>query len=74
MIVVSKKEIDFAVFLLHKLARSWGKPVPDAYQILASTGILDDYILAHYDTLHTLGAEYLVDDITAFVHEKGVIL
>jgi len=71
---ISHKEIDFAVFLLHKLAKSWGKPVPETYQILASSGILDDYILASYDTLHTLGSEYLVEDITTFVHEKGIAL
>ncbi|MGN0164253.1 MAG: DUF3791 domain-containing protein [Candidatus Ornithomonoglobus sp.] len=27
-----------------------------------------------YDTLHTLGREYLIDDITSFVHEKGVTI
>ncbi len=31
-----------------------------------------DYILECYDTLHTLGTEYLVEDITEFAKEKGV--
>ena len=40
--------------------------------ILNSTGILDDYIIKCYDVLHTLGKEYLVEDITEFVREKGI--
>lgn len=30
------------------------------------------YVIACYDTLHTLGKEYLVEDITEFVKEKGI--
>ena len=33
---------------------------------------LDDYIIKCYDVLHTLGKEYLVEDITEFVREKGI--
>lgn len=39
----------------------------EVYEILDSTGILDDYIIKCYDVLHTLGKEYLVEDITEFV-------
>ncbi|MDR3224951.1 MAG: DUF3791 domain-containing protein [Clostridiales Family XIII bacterium] len=40
--------------------------------MLLETDILDGYILKCYDTLHTLGAEYLVDDLTEFTRERGV--
>ena len=42
------------------------------YKILNDTGILDNYIIGCYDVLHTQGKEYLVDDITEFVREKGI--
>ena len=42
------------------------------YDILNSTGILDDYIIKCYDVLHALGKEFLVEDITEFVREKGI--
>ncbi len=42
------------------------------YQILNTTGILDNYIIKCYDVLHTQGKEYLVEDITDFVREKGI--
>ena len=65
-------EKDFGVFLIHRLAERWGKPVPEIYAILNNTGILDGYIFKCYDTLHTLGTEYLVEDLTEFAREKGV--
>ena len=42
------------------------------YKILNTTGILDNYIIKCYDVLHTQGKEYLVEDITDYVREKGV--
>jgi hypothetical protein len=65
------EHIAFCVFILHKLARRWRMPVPKAYALLRDSGILDGYLLPNFDVLHTLGAEYLVDDITEFTREKG---
>lgn len=67
----TRSELFFSVFMLHKLAKHWGRPVPETYRILTDTGIMDGYILKAYDTLHTLGAEYLVEDLTEFAREKG---
>ena len=60
------------VFVLHDLGQHWNMTTPEVYDILNSTGILDDYIIKFYDVLHTLGKEYLVEDITEFVREKGI--
>jgi hypothetical protein len=68
----TEREKDFSVFLIHRLAERWGKPVPETYSILNKTGILDGYIIKCYDTLHTLGTEYLVEDLTEFAREKGI--
>ena len=65
-------EKDFGVFLIHRLAERWVKPVPEIYSILNNTDILDGYIFKCYDTLHTLGTEYLVEDLTEFARGKGV--
>ena len=70
----SRQEIEFSVFLLHHLARSWGRPVPEAYRILSDTGIMREYVIPFYDTLHTLGTEYLVEDITGFARERGALV
>ncbi len=70
--MIEKKELTFVVFVLHALGQHWNMTTPEVYDILNSTGILDDYIIKFYDVLHTLGKEYLVEDITEFVREKGI--
>ncbi len=70
--MIEKKELTFVVFVLHALGQHWNMTTPEVYEILNTTGILDDYIIKCYDVLHTLGKEYLVEDITEFVREKGI--
>jgi hypothetical protein len=70
--IMSKKELDFSVFVLHSLADKRQKSLVEVYRILNDTGILDDYVIKCYDVLHTLGKEYLTEDITDFVNEMGV--
>lgn len=70
--MIEKKELTFVVFVLHALGQHWNMTTPEVHDILNSTGILDDYIIKCYDVLHTLGKEYLVEDITEFVREKGI--
>ena len=70
--MIEKKELTFVVFVLHDLGQHWNMTTPEVYDILNLTGILDDYIIKFYDVLHTLGKEYLVEDITEFVREKGI--
>lgn len=68
------KEMSFTVFLIHQLAESWNKTPAEVFAILDETGILEDYIVPCYDTLHTMGSQYLVNDITTFAVERGVVL
>ena len=70
--MLEKKELTFVVFILHALGQHWNMTTPEVYEILNTTGILDDYIIKCYNVLHTLGKEYLVEDITEFVREKGI--
>lgn len=60
------------IFILHALGQHWNMTTPEVYEILNTTGILDDYIIKCYDVLHALGKEFLVEDITVFVREKGI--
>ena len=39
---------------------------------LSEADAIDGYILPCYDTLHTLGSKYLVEDITEMMAERGV--
>lgn len=71
-IMCEKKELSFSIFMLYSLADKCKMSPAKVYKILNSTGILDNYIIQCYDVLHTQGKEYLVQDITDYVREKGV--
>jgi hypothetical protein len=68
-----KAEMQFSVFLIHQLAQNWQKTPREVYQTLDSTHILDDYIIKHYDVLHSMGEQSLIEDITEFVKEKQAV-
>lgn len=68
----NENELKFSVFFIHSLANKWNKSPKEVYKILDTTKVLDEYIISCYDSLHSLGKEYLVEDITEFVKEKGV--
>ena len=67
-----KSEMQFSVFLIHQLSQHWEKTPAEVYKILNDTKILDDYIIKHYDVLHTQGSFALIEDISDFAREKGI--
>ena len=44
------------------------------YASLRSTGLLKDYIVLCYDVLHTFSKDYIVEDLTEALREKGVLV
>ena len=70
----NKKELEFTVFIINKLSDYLKKPVNEVYKILKDTEILDNYIIECYDVLHTLGSEFLMEDITEVLKERGISL
>lgn len=67
----TEKELTFSTFIFYSLSDSWNTSPAEVYKVLNSSGILDGYIIEGYDVLHTLGKEYLVEDITEFVKDRG---
>lgn len=74
MTKLERNQIDFSTFMLYRLAEHWGKSVPDTYRILDKANAIDDYLVPCYDMLHTLGSEYLVNDLTDYVRERGICI
>ena len=68
------REIDFTVFVIHRLMQAWKMSAPRVYRVLQDADIIDGYLVPCYDVLHTLGAEYLVEDITDLARERGAAL
>lgn len=67
----TENELEFSAFIFYSLSDSWKISPTEVYKVLNSSGILDGYIIEAYDVLHTLGKEYLVEDITDLVNGRG---
>ena len=70
---MNKKELEFTVFCIENVADYLGRKGDEVYKLLSEkSDILDNYIVPCFDTLHTQGKEYIVNDIVEFMHEKGL--
>lgn len=68
-----RKQLEFAVFCIENVAEKLGKPGNEIHYILTQkSDILDNYIIQHYDVLHTQGKSYIVNDILDCMREKGL--
>lgn len=67
------KTLEFVTYCISKLAQQLKLSQRDVYERLLRSGILYEYIVPSYDVLHTFGSRYLVEDLTDFMREKGVL-
>ena len=68
------KQLKFCIYIINQIAQVFQKPTSDIFKLLSESGVLDDYIIGCYDSLHTLGREYLIDDVTGLLADRGVIV
>lgn len=70
---MDKDTVVFATYCIGNLSRRLGQNARDVYERLKTSGILNGYIVSSYDVLHTFGKEYLMEDLTDYMREKGVL-
>ena len=70
----TNEQLTFSVFIINQVARAIKKPSFIVYEYLSDSGVLDEYIIGCYDSLHTLGREYLVDDVIGILRDRGVAI
>ena len=70
---MNSDNIDLVTYCIGNLSRRLGLNARDVYHRLKTSGILADYIIPSYDVLHTFSKEYLMEDLTDFMKEKGVL-
>ena len=70
---MDKNTLEFVTYCIGKLSLFIGMPQQEVYRRLKTSGILDDYIIPSYDVLHTFGSRYLMEDLTSYMREKGVL-
>ena len=65
--------IDFVTYCIGNLSRRLNMSAVEVYRRLKQSGILHWYIIPSYDVLHTFSKEYLMEDLTEYMREKGVL-
>lgn len=70
---MDREVLEFVTYCISKLSQYLMMPQREVYNRLKKSGILHDYIIPSYDVLHTFGSRYLMEDITDYMKEKGVL-
>lgn len=65
--------MEFVTYCIAKLSALLKLPQQEVYRRLKNSGILYDYIVPSYDVLHTFSSRYLMEDLTDYMKEKGVL-
>ncbi|MBP5794014.1 MAG: DUF3791 domain-containing protein [Spirochaetaceae bacterium] len=68
------QKLYFTVFLINHLADKLNESVSEIYRKLKQVNAISGYIEPCYDVLHTLGAEYLMEDLQEYAKLRGVTL
>lgn len=61
----------FVVFAMHVLSAAWGTSPAGAYAVCKKAGVIDNYLVPHYDVLHSLGSNAIIEDVTGYIRERG---
>ena len=69
---MNRESFSFVIYMIHACANRWSKFPSDVYKLLQKTGCIDNYLVPHYDILHTQGTDYIVDDIKEYLGIRGV--
>ena len=70
---MEKKTLEFVTYCISKLSILLNLPQKEIYCRLKKSGILYEYIVPSYDVLHTFSSRYLMEDLTEYMKEKGVL-
>lgn len=68
------QKLYFTVFLINHLACKLNESVSEIYRKLKQVNAISGYIEPCYDVLHTLGEEYLMEDLQEYAKVRGVTL
>lgn len=70
---MDRKTLEFVTYCISKLAQWLNLSQREVYDRLNRSGILYGYIVPSYDVLHTFSSRYLMEDLTDYMKEKGVL-
>lgn len=70
---MDKNVLEFVTYCISKLADQLDMTQSEVFNRLYKSGILYNYIVPSYDVLHTFSSRYLMEDISDYMREEGVL-
>ena len=71
---MTKDQLYFITYCVGNLSKSTGRSAQYIYNALRTSRLLDEYIIPCYDVLHSFSKDYIVNDLTEALKEKGVLV
>lgn len=70
---ITDEQLYFAIYCITALGCNLNMIPSDIYILLTEdTKILDEYIIKHYDILHTQSEDYIISEIVKLLNNKGI--
>ncbi len=67
-----KEKYLFVIYMLHEISRKWNMIPSKIYDILDRSGCISDYLVRHYEVLHTMGTSSVVHDVEVYLRERNI--
>ena len=71
---MDKNSMACTIYIIHAIANEKGLTPREVYRLLKNSGCIDEYLVPSYDVLHTLGTEYLINDVWDYAVARGAEL
>lgn len=68
---MNRDSFAFVIYMIHACADKWNMLPSEVYRKLQSVGCIDQYLVPHYEILHTQGTGYVVEDIREYLEIRG---
>ncbi len=69
---MNKDSLAFVVYMIHRCANQWKMNPSNVYRILDRSGCIQNYLVPHYEVLHTQSSNYVMDDIKLYLQQRGI--
>ena len=64
---MDKEVFEFVIYMIHACANKWGKSPSVVYKTLKDKNCIDNYLVPHYEILHTQSTDFVVQDIEEYI-------
>lgn len=70
---MNRESLNFTIYCVGILSEKLGMDERDVYNLMQKGGIIDNYIVPCFDVLHSFSRNYIIENLTALMREKGLL-